>query len=73
MKKGDDKNLSQNINLASSVSAPVSKGQKLGEVIYTIDGNIVGSANIIASDDVCKISLWNMTTYLYDYWYKLMR
>ncbi len=73
VKKGEDKNLEQNIILDDSISAPVSKGQKLGEVNYSINGEIVGSSNIIASDDIKKISLWNMTTSLYESWYKLIR
>ncbi len=73
VKKGEDKNLVQNISLDDSISAPVYKGQKLGEVTYSINGEIVGSSNILASEDVKKISLWNMTTYLYDYWYRLIR
>ena len=73
VKKGEDKNLVQNINLDDKISAPVSKGQKLGEVSYSINGEVVGSSNIVAKDDVKKIGLWNMTTFLYESWYKLIR
>lgn len=73
VKKGEDKNLVQNITLEDSVVAPVSKGQKLGEVSYSINGEIVGKSNIIAGNDVKKIGLWNMTTFLYRSWYKLIR
>lgn len=73
VKKGEDKNLEQNIILDDIVSAPVVKGQKLGEVNYSINGEIVGSSIIVAKDDVKKVGLWNMTTYLYEMWYKLIR
>jgi len=73
VKKGEDKNLEQTITLENSISAPVVRGQKLGEVSYCINGEIVGSSNIIAGSDVKKISLWNMTTYLYESWYRLIR
>lgn len=73
VKKGEDKNLEQTITLENSISAPVVKGQKLGEVSYSINGEVVGSSNIIAGSDVKKISLWNMTTHLYESWYKLIR
>lgn len=73
VKKGEDKNLEQNIILDDIVSAPVVKGQKLGEVNYSINGEIVGSSIIIAKNDVKKIGLWNMTTYLYEQWYRLIR
>ncbi len=73
VKKGEDKNLVQDISLEESVCAPISKGQKLGTVSYTLNGEIVGTSNIVAANDVSKISLWNMTTFLYDSWYRLTR
>lgn len=73
VKKGEDKNLVQDINLNDTVSAPIFKGQKLGTVSYSLNGEIVGSSNIIASEDVKKIGLWNMTSYLYNTWYRLTR
>lgn len=73
VKKGEDKNLVQDINLDDTVSAPIFKGQKLGTISYSLNGEIVGSSNIIASEDVKKIGLWNMTTYLYNSWYRLTR
>lgn len=63
----------QNIVLDDSVVAPISKGQKLGEVNYSINGEVVGKSNIVAESNVDKIGLWNMTRALYESWYKLIR
>lgn len=73
VKKGEDKNLVQDINLDNSLSAPIQKGQKLGNVTYSLNGEIVGTANIVAENDVMKINLWNMTTYLFQNWYQVLR
>lgn len=73
VKKGQDKDLVQDIVLEDAICAPVSKGQKLGTVSYRVNGEIVGSSDIIASKDIKKISLWNMTLHLYQFWYKLLR
>lgn len=73
VKKGQNKELVQNIVLDEIVSAPINKGQKLGEIIYTIEGENVGHSNIIAQEDIPKITLWNMTTHLYKNWYLLNR
>ena len=73
VKKGDAKNLTQDVVVEDSVSAPVTKGQKLGEVRYSINGEIVGSSNIVADCDVNKISLWNMVNLLCNTWYRLIR
>lgn len=73
VKKGQNKELVQNIVLDETVPAPINKGQKLGEITYTIEGEIVGQSNIIAEEGVEKITLWNMTTHLYRNWYLLSR
>lgn len=73
VKKGEDKNLVQNINLDNSLSAPIQKGQKLGNITYSLNGEIVGTANIVAQNDVAKINLWNMTTHVYRNWYQVLR
>lgn len=73
VKKGQNKELVQNITLEENINAPVNKGQKLGEITYTIEGEIVGKSNIIAQEEVEKINLWNMTTHLYKNWYLLSR
>lgn len=73
IKKGQNKNLVQNITLSDSVSAPINKGQKLGEVSYSLNDEIVGKTNIIANATVEKISLWTMTTHIYKNWYQLNR
>lgn len=73
IKKGQNKELVQNITLDETVPAPINKGQKLGEITYTIGGEVVGQSNIIAEEKIDKITLWNMTTYLYRNWYLLNR
>ncbi len=73
VKKGQSKNLVQNIILEDKVNAPIQKGQKLGEISYSINDEVVGKTNIVANASVEKISLWNMTTHVYQNWYQLNR
>lgn len=73
VKKGEEKNLVQNVNLQDSVQAPVHRGQILGEVTYSLNGEVVGRSNIIAEKDVSQITLWSMTGYLFQTWYQLIR
>lgn len=37
MSKGQENNIEQNVTLEENISAPISSGQKLGEVTFTID------------------------------------
>lgn len=73
VKKGEEKNLVQNVNLEESVQAPVTRGQKLGEVTYSLNEEIVGRSNIVAEKDVSNITLWSMTGHLFQTWYQLIR
>ena len=38
----------------NKVQAPVSKGDVLGRVVYRLDGNEIGSVDIVAEDGVAK-------------------
>ena len=73
VKKGEEKNLVQNINLEETVQAPITRGQVLGEVTYSLNGEIIGRSNIVAEKDVNQISLWSMAGSLFQTWYQLIR
>lgn len=73
LKKGQEKNVTQEITVEENIVAPIEKGQKLGEATYSLDGQIIGKVNIVAKEEVKKINLWNMTTYLYQKWFNVNR
>ena len=73
VKKGESKNVTTNISIPNTISAPVIKGQKLGEITYSINGNIIASTNIIAKENVKKLNFINMTTKIIENWFCLLR
>ncbi len=73
VKKGEEKNLVQNVDLQDTVQAPVTRGQVLGEVTYSLDGEVVGRTSIIAETDIPKVTLWSMVGHLFQTWYQLIR
>ena len=58
--KGEDKNIEKKVNLPDSISAPVKAGDKIGEIIYTLNGNEIGRINITAGESVDKITYWQI-------------
>jgi len=58
--KGENKNINENFVLNNNVSAPVKAGEKLGEVIYTLNGNEVGRVDITAGESVERLSYMNV-------------
>lgn len=57
MKKGEDTDIQTNIEMIEGIKAPIEKGTKIGEAIYTYQGNEIGRINIIAEEDVEKANL----------------
>lgn len=47
-----------------NVVAPIYKGQKLGTITYSLEGNVVGEANLVAANNVGKAKLKNMIPYM---------
>lgn len=73
IQKGKSKAISTNITLDDTVSAPITKGQKLGEISYVIDGEEISKINIVAKEGVKKLSLVNMSARVVEGWFKLLR
>ena len=73
IKKGASKSISTNISLPEKVSAPIARGQKLGEVTYSSDGKIIATVDIVAKENVKKISFVNMSVRIIENWFKLLR
>ncbi len=71
--KGKSKTISTNIVLDDTVSAPVISGQKLGEVVYSIDNEEISRVNIVAKQDVKKLNLVNMSVRTIENWFTLLR
>lgn len=73
LKKGSENNVVQNVNLLQKISAPVEKGQKIGQVTYTLDGKLLQTVDIISDKEVKKESLMNVVSYIYEKWFCLLR
>ena len=73
VKKGEETRIEQEIMLDTKVNAPISKGQKLGEVVYTLDGNEVGKVNLIAEEEVKRLNYINSTSFVFWKWFSLFR
>ena len=73
IKKGEDKNVEQTINLTENLTAPIAEGQKLGEIIYTLNGEEVGRTNIVAQSAVERKTFFSISSYVYRNWFSMFR
>lgn len=71
--KGNAVNIEQKIILNEFVEAPVTKGQIIGSVDFSSNGQIISSVELVASDDVSKINLLAMERFILNKWFNLMR
>lgn len=73
IKKSKSSNVAQNITFRENISAPIEKGETIGTVTYTLDGEIIKEINIVSTDTVKKVNLINMTMNVYGNWFNMMR
>lgn len=73
IEKGKDKNIEQNLILDENVSAPITAGQKLGEVSFSLDGQTLSTVDIVAKSDVEKLNLFTMSKKVIYSWIDLLR
>ena len=73
VKKGEENNVVQEVNIKESLQAPVYKGDKIGEVTYSLKGEVFESVDIIAEKDIPKSNLWTVTTNLFNKWFRVNR
>lgn len=73
IKKGEDKSIEEIINIPDTISAPVSKGQKLGEVSYVLNGETIGKTNLISESDVKKVGIGTFMERLFFSWLRILR
>ena len=69
LKKDSGKEWETKVETLPIVDAPVKKGEKVGEVVYTISGKEVGRADLITAEDVEKADLGTMLERMLKIWF----
>ena len=65
--------ISQEITLDDTINAPIIEGQKLGEIKFSINGNIVSTVNLIADKSVDRLSFTSVAKSVIKKWFNLCR
>lgn len=55
----DINSIAKKIEMEKTVKAPVRKGDVIGEIIYTLDGEEIGTSNLVAGEDVKKAKFFD--------------
>ena len=73
IQKGQDKNIQQVMEFPEILQAPITQGQTIGSITYTLDGKEIGKVNIVAEKTIEKNSAFNMLEEIYTKWFSLLR
>lgn len=73
IEKSKNMDVEQNLQIEENLSAPISKGQKIGEISFSLNGDILSTVDVVAKDDVEKINLFTMSKKVIYSWMDLLR
>lgn len=70
---GSSKDITQEIKLDNTFNAPILEGQKLGEVEFSINGNVISTVNLVANKSSDKLSFGSITKFVINKWFNMLR
>ena len=73
LKKNESSNIEQNITLNDNICAPIKKGDVIGKIAFSSNGNQLLEVNLVSDNDIEKNTLWNLTVSLYKKWFNVLR
>lgn len=73
IKTCDESKISYEISLNDSVQAPVTQGQQLGIIKYSLNGTELQTVSLVADSSIPKSSLVNITKNIFYNWFNLLR
>ena len=71
--KGSEKNIEQTVTIDETISAPISTGQKVGEISFSLDGEVLVTVNLVSQVSVNKMDIATMSTKVFSSWFNLLR
>ena len=71
--KGSEKNIEQTVTIDENISAPISSGQKVGEISFSLDGEVLTTVNLVSQVSVNKMDIATMSTKVFSSWFNLLR
>lgn len=66
MKKGTEENITTEIIMNEDIEAPLSKGEKIGRVIYKANDETLGEFPIVSAEDIVEINFKDVFTLLFN-------
>ena len=71
LEKGSGSRIKYHYSRSETIEAPVEKGQTLGYVTMTVDGDVIGNAKIIAAESVEKLDFGKCLYYIVSAFFRI--
>lgn len=73
VKKSSSADVTKEIILNENITAPIKEGDILGTAHFYLDNELLDSVNLIAKNDVKKLSIFSMYSRITNNWFNLLR
>ena len=71
--KTDNINIESTISINENISAPLSKGDVVGSVTFSLNNEIISTVNLVSDSDVDKLNFLTMSKLVFNKWFNLLR
>ena len=72
MPKSNNLAIQENVNI-NNINAPLTKGQRIGEVSFIQNGNVVGNVKLVSDSDIEKYGFTSIFNNILNIWITLLR
>lgn len=73
IKKGEESSITYEISLKDSIQAPITQGQLLGTIKYSLNDTELETISLVAENSVEKIGLFSMIKTVFNDWFNLLK
>ncbi len=73
LEKSNLSEINQEIVLNENIEAPIEKDQVLGKMNFYIDDELISSVNLVAENDIPKITTLNLLKQITQSWFSILR
>lgn len=71
--KKNKNEVEQKIIINENISLPINKGDVVGTISFSIDGEELSKVNLVAGEDVDKMNIYTMGQKIFSSWFRLLR
>ncbi len=73
LEKSNSSEINQEIEINENIEAPIEQNQILGKMNFYVDNELISSVNLVAQNDIPKITTLNLLKQITKSWFSILR